>query len=147
MVYDWCTSLLANMKSQLTDWKLGRKRNFGLASILCSYFFNRVLGLGPRVEIILCGPLDPAMARWTEVMRWKGGGRVPTPYNDDLFLWWIRQVIALDDYPYEGIDFRGDTDMPLPPGSTYKNIGMSNIFEYFIFFYKKTKIFLDVVKY
>jgi hypothetical protein len=42
MVYDWCTSLLANMKSQLTDCKLGRMRNFGFASILCSFFFERV---------------------------------------------------------------------------------------------------------
>jgi hypothetical protein len=72
-VYDWCTSLLANMKSQLTDCKLGRKRNFGFTSILCSFFFERVPGLGPRVEIVLHGPRDPSMAWWTEVMRWTGG--------------------------------------------------------------------------
>jgi hypothetical protein len=34
IVYDWCTSMLANMKIQLTDSKLGRKRNLGFASIL-----------------------------------------------------------------------------------------------------------------
>jgi hypothetical protein len=51
-VYDWCTSLLANMKSQLMDCKQGRKRNFGFASILCSFFFEWVPGLSPRVEII-----------------------------------------------------------------------------------------------
>jgi hypothetical protein len=33
-------------------------------------------------------------------------------------------VIALDDYPYARIDFRGDLDMPLPPGSSYGDIGM-----------------------
>jgi hypothetical protein len=68
-VYDWCTSLLVNMKSQLTECKQGRKRNFGFASILCSFFFERVLGLGPQVEILPRGPHDPAMAWWTEVMR------------------------------------------------------------------------------
>jgi hypothetical protein len=88
MVYDWCTSLLANMKIQLTDCKQGRKRNFGFTSILCSFFFEQVPGLGPRVEIVLHGPHDPAMARWTEVMRRLGGGRVPTPYNDEFFFWW-----------------------------------------------------------
>jgi hypothetical protein len=88
-VYDWCTSLLENMKSQLIECKQGSKRNFGFASILCSFFFDRVLGLGPRVEILPRGPRDPSMARWTEVMRWQGGGRVSTPYNEDFFYqWW-----------------------------------------------------------
>jgi hypothetical protein len=69
-VYDWCTSLLANMKSQLTDCKLGIKRNFWFMSIPCSFFFEQVLGLGPRVDIVLHGPHDPSMARQTEVMSW-----------------------------------------------------------------------------
>jgi hypothetical protein len=71
---------------------------------------------------------------------------VPTPYNEDFFYWCQRQVIALDDYPYAGIDFRGDPNMPLPLGTTYGDIGMSNVFKYFIFFvflYSRTKIFLD----
>jgi hypothetical protein len=122
-IYDWCTSLLTNMKGQLIECKKGGKRNFGFASILCSLFFERVPSLGPRVEIIPIGPCDPAMARWIEVMRWQGGGRVVTPYNDDVFFWWRRQIIALDDYPYVGIDFIGDPDMLLPPGVTYGTIG------------------------
>jgi hypothetical protein len=69
IVYDCCTSLLANMKSQLTECKQGDKRNFGFASILCSFFFEQVPSLGTRVEIIPRGPRDPAMARWTKVMR------------------------------------------------------------------------------
>jgi hypothetical protein len=85
MVYSWCTLLLANMKSQLTECKMGIKRKFGFASILCSFFSEWVPGMGPKVDIILCGPHNPAMARWTEVMRGQGGGRVPTPYNDDFF--------------------------------------------------------------
>jgi hypothetical protein len=75
------------------------------------------------VEILPREPCDPSMAQWIEVMRRQGGGRVSTPYNDDFFFWWRRQVISLDDYPYAGIDFRGDPDMPLPPGATYGDIG------------------------
>jgi hypothetical protein len=87
-MYDWCTSLLANIKSQLTNYKQGRKRNFGFTSILCSFFFEQVLGLNPRVDIDPHRLLDPAMSQWTEVMRWLGGGRVPTPYNNEFFFWW-----------------------------------------------------------
>ena len=84
-VYDWCTSLLTNMKGQLTECKQGSKQNFGFASILCSLFFEWVPSLGPRVEILPRGPHDPAMVRWIEVMKWQGGGRVSTPYNTDFF--------------------------------------------------------------
>jgi hypothetical protein len=146
IVYDWCTSLLENMKSQLIECKQGSKMNFGFASILCSFFFEWVPSLAPRVDILPRGPRDPTMAWWTEVMRRQRGGRVPTPYNEDFFYWWKRQVIALDDYPYAGIDFRGDPDMPLPPGTAYGDIGMSKCFElfhFFVFLYTRTKIFLD----
>jgi len=88
---------MATMKSQLTDCKQGRKRKFGFSSILCIFFFEWVLGLGPRVDIVLHGLHDPAMAQWTEVMRRLGGGRVPTPYNNGFFFWWRWKVIALDD--------------------------------------------------
>jgi len=84
-VYDWCTSLLANTKSQLAYCKHGRKINFRFASIMCSFFFERVPGLIPRVDIIPHGPRNPTMSRWTDLMRWIGGGRVSTPYNDEFF--------------------------------------------------------------
>jgi hypothetical protein len=90
------------------------------------------------------------MAWWTEVMRWEGGGMVPTPYNDEFFFRGRQKFISLYYYPYGGIDFRGDPDMPLPPGSAYRDIGMSKFFKYFSFFvflYKETKIFLHDVKY
>ena len=56
-------------------------------------------------------------------MRRLGGGRVANPYPAEFFLWWQRQIISIDGYPYAGIDFRGDPDMPLPPGSAYGDIG------------------------
>ena len=45
------------------------------------------------------------------------------PYLGDFFLWWRRKIIAIDEYPYEGIDFRGDPNMPIPLGSAYGDIG------------------------
>jgi hypothetical protein len=52
--------------------------------------------------------------------------------------------MALKDYPYAGIDFRGDLDMLLPPGFEYGDIGMSKFFEYSFFLYfciRKQKYF------
>jgi hypothetical protein len=83
-------------------------------------------------------------------MRRQGGGRVPTPYNEDFFYWWQQQIITLDDYPYVGINFKGDPYMPLPPGTTYGDIGMSNVFKYVIFSYFciiEQKYFWMVLKY
>jgi hypothetical protein len=79
-------------------------------------------------------------------------GKVPTPYNDEFFFWWRRQVIAIDDYPYARINYRGDPNMPLPLDSTYGDIGMIfflYIFHFLCFFKenKKQKIFLDGIKY
>jgi hypothetical protein len=123
MVYDWCTSLLANMKRWLNDCKLGRMSNFRFASILCSFFFERVPSLSPRVEVIPHDLCDPTMSQWNEVMQWLGGGSMPTPYNNELFHWRRRHIIDINDYPYEGIDYRGDCDMPIPPGSAFGEIG------------------------
>ena len=51
IVYDCSTALLSNMKQQLSDYKMGRVQNFGFDSILSTFFFERVLGLSPRVGV------------------------------------------------------------------------------------------------
>jgi hypothetical protein len=121
------------------DCKQGRKRNFGFASILCIFFFERVPGLSPIVEIISLGLCDLAMSRWIDVMSRQGGGRAPTPYNEEFFFWWRRQVITIEDNLYVGIDYRGDPNIPLPPASAYGDIGKKcfYIFNFFVFFKKE----------
>ena len=54
-IYDWSTTLLSNMKHQLSECKAGRIRNFGFSSILSTFFFERVPGLSPRVGVPLHG--------------------------------------------------------------------------------------------
>ena len=51
IVYDSSTTLLSNMKQQLSDCKMGRVQNFGFSSILSTLFFKCVPGLSPRVDI------------------------------------------------------------------------------------------------
>jgi hypothetical protein len=57
---------------------------------------------------------------------------VPTPYNDELFFWWHRQVIAIDDYPYGGIKYTHNLNMPFPLGFSFGDIGIT--FLYISFF-------------
>jgi hypothetical protein len=65
---------------------------------------------------------------------------VSTPYNDEFFFWWNRQVIAIDDYPYARINYKGDPDMPFPSGSTYGDIGMKFFYIFpFLCFFEKSK--------
>ena len=122
-VYDWSTTLLSNMKHQLSECNMGRVWNFGFSSILSTFFFDHVPILSPRVDVPLHGVQDPAQRRWADAMRRLRGGRVSNPYPTNFFPWWRRQIVAIDDYPYAGIDFQGDLDMSLPPGSAYGDIG------------------------
>ena len=121
-VYDWSTTLLSNMKQQISDCNMGRVQNFSFSSILSMFFFERVPGLSPRVDIPPHGVRDPTQRCWANVMCRLGRGRVANPYTVDFFPWWQRQIISIDDYPYVGIDFQGDPDMPLPPGTSYGDI-------------------------
>jgi hypothetical protein len=79
------------------DCKKGKNRSLGLASILCSFLFERIRGLIPRVDIIPHGPCDPSMSWWTNVKWQLGGGRVQTPHNYEFFFQWHRQVIDIED--------------------------------------------------
>ena len=87
-VYDWSTTLLSNMKQQLSDYKMGRVWNFGFGGILSTFFFEWVPGLGPTVDIVPLGVWDPSQRHWKNVMRRLGGGRVANPYPVDFFPWW-----------------------------------------------------------
>ena len=88
MVYDWSTTLLSNMKHQLSECKEGRVWNFGFNSILSTFFFERVLGLSPRVDVPLHGVRYSAQQRWEDAMRILGGGRVANSYPANFFPWW-----------------------------------------------------------
>ena len=47
--------------------------------------------------------------------------------------WLESKVIFVEDWPYAGIDFRGDPDMPLPAREQRDDRGMT--LDFFIFVY------------
>ena len=107
-VFDWCTPLLTNMKNQLTSIQKGQKNNFGYGTILCSFFFEKVLGLRPKVLSTISSPRDPRMGTWVDLMKRLGsGGVLRMTFDDEFFAWWDQQFITVNDYSYAGME--GDT--------------------------------------
>ena len=51
VVFDWCLGLIINMKKQLNDCKIGKKKNFGYPNILTDFFFECVPALNPKVTL------------------------------------------------------------------------------------------------
>jgi hypothetical protein len=47
-MFDWSTNILTYMKTQLTDCKLWKSKNFGFGNVLYVFFFERVLGISSR---------------------------------------------------------------------------------------------------
>jgi hypothetical protein len=55
-------------------------------------------------------------------------------FDDKFFDWWSRQIPAIEDYPYAGIDFSRDPDMVVPPGAVRGELGKFLIFIVFNFY-------------
>ena len=70
VVFDWCSCLLANLKDQLTRYRMGRQNKFGYGSILACFFFQRVPAMRPWAPIPLFTSRDPAMLKWLGLLIW-----------------------------------------------------------------------------
>ena len=78
----------------------------GYSSILVAFFFERVPSLSPTVPLQVRSPRQTRLSRWGGIfLRQGGGGSVQSVYDDDFYLWWGRQLLALEQFPYAGIDF------------------------------------------
>jgi hypothetical protein len=124
-IFDWSTTLLKVMKRQLTDCRQREHRNFGFGTILCSLFFERVPCFSPRMTVRGHLSTFPAVCRWAALLPRQGGGRTVEAFNDDFFAWLSRKIPTIEDYPYAGIDFSRDPEMPVPPGEVRGEIGKS----------------------
>ena len=54
-------------------------------------------------------------------------------YDDDFYLWWERKLPTLDQFPYAGMNFRGDNDLVLPPGGAWGASGIFGFSSFLIF--------------
>ena len=63
-IHDWCSTLLGNMKSQLTRCKTDELNFLGYGPLLVSFFMERDLTMNPCVIIPMYDPWDPHMSVW-----------------------------------------------------------------------------------
>jgi hypothetical protein len=66
---------------------------------------------------------------------------VQQAFDDNFFDWWACQIPMIEDYPYAGISFLRDLDMPMTPREEHGDIGtlffrviLFLIFKYYPFY-------------
>ena len=70
-------------------------------------------------------PREPRMTRWVAVMaRHPEEGEKVVRFTEAYFDWLRHQFFSVQDFPYSGIDFRGDPDMVLPQGEQWDDRGI-----------------------
>ena len=80
--------------------------------------------MSPAISLQVRSPRQPRLNRWGEIfLCHRGGDIVQSVYDDDFYTWWEQQLPALEQFPYAGLDFRGDPDLILPPGAIWGDMG------------------------
>jgi hypothetical protein len=114
------------MKGQLTRAKNGQSKTFGYGSLVVSFALERVPMLIPQQLTVGVGaPREPRLMRWVAVMaRHPDEGEKVVRFPEIFFDWLEHQVFSIQDFPYAGMDFRGDPDMVLPQGEQWDDRGI-----------------------
>ena len=80
--------------------------------------------MSPAIPLQVRHPHHPRLSQWGDIFLRQGGGYiVHNVYDDDFYTWWERQLLALEQFPIAGMDFRGDPDLFLPPGGIWGEMG------------------------
>lgn len=77
------------------------------------------------IALNLPPPTEPRMQRWVDHMS-RHAGQSHISFSDTFFGWFDRQEMFFSEYPYVGMDFRGDPDLALSADEQWGALG--NIF-------------------
>ena len=126
-IFNWCDAVLANLKGQLTRVKNEQLKTFGYGPLVVSFALERVPMLRPQhLTVEIGAPREPKLIRWVAVMaRHPDEGAAVVRFTPEYFHWLEDQVFSIQDFPYAGVDFRGDLDMTFPQGEQWDDIGTS----------------------
>ena len=71
------------------------------------------------------------MLRWISLMARHGGDGGPMVwYTPQFFIWLRSHTFMIEDFPYAGVNFRGDLDTSLPRGTDWDTSSKRSHFEF-----------------
>lgn len=111
-MFNWCEAVLRHLKAELTACKTQTQQSFGYGTLIVSFILERVPVMRLRMSL---GPFDlrePRQGQRASLNPHIGGGPIW-----HFFEWLSGQIVMIDDYAYEGMDFIGDPDLMLPLGT------------------------------
>jgi len=84
-----------------------------------------------HISLGLQAPREPSMQRWVDLMA-RHAGQPHISFSDAFFEWFDRQEMVFSEYPYVGMDFRGDPYLALLAGEQWGVISkyIDDIFVY-----------------
>ena len=92
----------------------------------------------PQVIFTELRARDPHMLRLVEIMDRTSGGTAKVKFKVSFFRWLRYQILMIEDYAYTWTDFKGNLDLPLPPGAQWGDIGKKQnpkmVIMFFMFF-------------
>ena len=71
------------------------------------------------------------MLAWVIVIPFLGGGGSKVTYGFGFFDWLRNQLLMVEDYAYEGADFRNDPELVLLEGEVWDDRGKKILSTYF----------------
>ena len=86
-----------------------------------------------HVTLDISSPRDPRMERYVELMGWNAC-QSTVVFSASFFNCFWRQIVAIDEYAYAGVDFRGDPNLVLPEGAQWGAIDKNDLTMFFLFF-------------
>ena len=63
------------------------------------------------------------------------GSEAKVKYESAFFRWLEDQLLMVEDYVYEGAEFIGNPDQPLPAGTQWCDIGNKKLQDIYCFFH------------
>jgi hypothetical protein len=126
--FAWGLTLHAQMIAQLDHCRARGAGEFAFGSILVAFFLERVSMLRPRVLLEAPGVREPRLRRWSQILVRHGGGEGGHYFTVEAAQIWRQMPQFILQFPYAGVDFRGDPDMVLPPGEVFDHRGMLCIY-------------------
>jgi hypothetical protein len=122
--FAWGVTLHVQMIAQLDRCRSTGRGEFAFVSILVAYFLERVPMLRPRVLLETPGVREPCLRWWSQILVRHGGGEGGHYFTVEAAQIWRQMPQVILEFPYAGVDFRGDPDMVLPPREVFDHRGM-----------------------